>query len=55
MSAPMDPEGMVEAFAVWAGRTGLLDRITSQQCADYAAAFMAGWVIGQVMTLEAAE
>jgi hypothetical protein len=39
------PSLMAQLFTDWAQREGLLSRITEEQCADLAKAFMAGWAM----------
>jgi hypothetical protein len=43
-----DPDTMAEMFTDWAKREGLLPRITEEQCADLAKAYMAGWVMADL-------
>lgn len=38
----MKPDEMADAFAAWAAGKGILARVTGEQCADLAKAFMAG-------------
>jgi len=43
----MDDTKAAELFGEWAAKEGLLGRITEDQCADLARAFIAGWFYGQ--------
>jgi hypothetical protein len=36
-----------DLFAKWAAKEGLLARVTEDQCAGLARAFIAGWFYGQ--------
>lgn len=46
----MKPDEMAAAFAAWAAEAGILARVTEEQCADLAKAFMAGCVYAARVT-----
>ena len=50
----MKPDEMAAAFAAWAAGEGILARVTDQQCADLAKAFMAGCLYAARLTGEEA-
>ena len=47
----MKPDEMAAAFTAWAAGEGILARVTEEQCADLAKAFMAGCVYAARLTV----